>query len=73
MLTNRLNLLAGIEKNPNDLDKNCTQIDWKDLPKSVRRTWSFLAANQSYPNSLKQWTVKQIARCVEKIDYNYNL
>lgn len=39
-----------------------TKNDWKALPKSVRRLWSFLAVNQEYPNKLNNWTVEQIAQ-----------
>ncbi|VVC44291.1 Hypothetical protein CINCED_3A001515 [Cinara cedri] len=38
------------------------QSNWKNLPKSVRRSWSMLLINQSYPSALNKWTVEQIAQ-----------
>jgi len=65
-----LNLLAEVEQKQKQrtLFNKYTTINWKNLPKSVRRLWSFLSVNQSYPNPLSKWTVKQTAlQFVEKI------
>lgn len=62
----RLTLLAEVEQKQNRraLCNKYTQLHWKNLPKSIRRLWVFLAVNQSYPSPLKSWTVEQIAQFV---------
>lgn len=65
-----MTLLAEVEQKQKQrtLCNKYTTINWKNLPKSVRRLWSFLSVNQSYPNPLSKWTVKQTAlQFVEKI------
>ncbi|XP_060861457.1 uncharacterized protein LOC132938560 [Metopolophium dirhodum] len=61
--TRLLTLLAEVEQKQKQrtLCNKYTTINWKNLPKSVRRLWSFLSVNQSYPNPLSKWTVKQTA------------
>lgn len=61
--TRLLTLLAEVEQKQKQrtLCNKYTQVHWKNLPKSVRRLWSFLAVNQSYPNPLNKWTVQQTA------------
>lgn len=50
------------KQNHRGLCNKYTNVNWKNLPKSVRRLWSFLAVNQSYPSPLNKWTVEQIAQ-----------
>ncbi|KAF0770310.1 Uncharacterized protein FWK35_00000802 [Aphis craccivora] len=61
--TRLLTLLAEVEQKQKQrtLCNKYTQVHWKNLPKSVRRLWSFLSVNQSYPNPLNKWTVQQTA------------
>lgn len=69
----RLNLLNEViqkSKYSISCDKD-TQIYWKNLPKSARKLWSFLAINQSFPSPLNEWTVKQIAQFVV-FNFNFN-
>lgn len=46
-----------------------THDNWRNLPKSIKRLWSYLAINQSYPSILSKWTVEQIDQLVEKLNY----
>lgn len=68
-------LTESVEKpNHRSLCNKYTQVEWKSLPKNVRKLWAFLAVNQSFPSSLNEWTVKQIAQFVEKnliVNYVY--
>lgn len=67
-----MTLLAEVEQKQKQriLCNKYMKVNWKNLPKSVRRLWSFLSVNQSYPNSLSKWTVKQTAlQFVEKISF----
>lgn len=49
-------------------NNNNIQVHWKNMPKSIRRLWSLVAVNQSFPNPLSKWTVEQIAlQLVENI------
>ncbi|XP_022161558.1 uncharacterized protein LOC111027479 [Myzus persicae] len=60
--TRLLTLLAEVEQKQKQRALcNKYTVNWKNLPKSIRRLWSFLSANQSYPNQLSKWTVKQTA------------
>ncbi|XP_025197043.1 uncharacterized protein LOC112595869 [Melanaphis sacchari] len=61
--TRLLTLLAEVEQKQKQrtLCNKYTQINWKNLPKNVRRLWSFLSVYQSYPNPLNKWTVQQTA------------
>lgn len=57
-----MTLLAEVEQKQKQRALcNKYTVNWKNLPKSIRRLWSFLSANQSYPNQLSKWTVKQTA------------
>jgi len=60
----RLDLLADViqKQNHRILCNKYKQLNWKNLPKHVRRLWSFLAVNQSYFNPLNSWKVEQIAQ-----------
>uniref|UniRef100_A0A2S2NSI1 Otoancorin n=1 Tax=Schizaphis graminum TaxID=13262 RepID=A0A2S2NSI1_SCHGA len=61
--TRLLTLLAEVEQKQKQriLCNKFVQFNWKNLPKSVRRLWSFLSVNQSFPNPLTKWTVQQTA------------
>lgn len=56
-------MLAEVVQKQNNkiLYRKHTKINWKNLPKNVRKLWSFLAVNQEYPNKLSNWTTEQIA------------
>jgi len=66
-----LNLLTEVvQKQNHRISCNkYTQITWESLPQSVRKLWSFLAVNQSFPIPLNEWTIKQIAQFVDKFYY----
>jgi len=58
----RLDLLANLiqKQNHKIVCSKYKKMNWKNLPKSIRRLWSFLAVNQSYP--LNSWKAEQIAQ-----------